>query len=187
MDQLFFEPRAGLLPDLRGVLARAVLETQAGRKEFRARCATLFTNLFLTQSTSNAMHGERDARSPSPSPLNGERAGVRGENFTNLSNRVDKARVKLRPIMLAELDAKTARQAYEAATNLLYRIQERTRQLQGTVFATPEPRTFDSTGVARLTNWLASVEGSHVTFAETNSGGETLLEIRFGSSGKGIE
>jgi hypothetical protein len=148
MDQLFFEPRAGLLPDLKGILAQAVLETQAGRKEFRVRCATLFTNLFL-----------------------------------GLSNRVEKARVKLRP-MLAELDAKTAHRAHEAATNLLYRFHERTRQLQGAVFVQPEAPGFDSTGTARLTNWLATVEGGRVTFTETNSGGGTTLEMRIGSGGK---
>jgi hypothetical protein len=163
MDQLFYEPRAGLLPDLRGMLAKAVLETQAGRKEFRARCVTLFTNL-----------------------------------FPSLSNRVEKARGKLRP-MLAELDAKTARHADEAFTNLLYRIHERQRQLELAVFP-PSPGAadevsaedksnsgrgegglvplfgiapiFDQSGVARLTNWLATVEGGRVTFSETNSAGE---------------
>ena len=85
MDQLFFEPRAGLLPDLQGLLAQAVLETQAGCKELRARCVTLFTNL-----------------------------------FPSLSNRVDTARAKMRP-MLAELDAKTARHANEAGATWIYR------------------------------------------------------------------
>jgi hypothetical protein len=184
MDLLFFEPRAGLLPDLRGVLAQTVLETQAGRKEFRARCMTLFTNLFLGLSTSDAAR--------SPSPFKGERAGVRGESG---SNRVTQARSKLRP-MLGELDAKTARHADEAATNLLYRIHERYQQLELALFPPSlggEGRreggsfpllNFDPRGVARLTNWLATVEGGRVTFVETNVAGETSLEIRFGSGGK---
>jgi hypothetical protein len=168
MDQLFFEPRAGLLPDLRGMLAEAVLETQAGRKEFRARCVTLFTNLFpgLSPSENMASSPDRPHLTPTlsppsgsgegevtaaanaasnippaenarraPSPLNGERAGVRGETARNLtlSDRVANARAKLRP-MLAELDANTARHADEAATNLLYRIQERQRQMERVVF-----------------------------------------------------
>jgi hypothetical protein len=207
MDQLFFDPRAGLLPDLRGTLAEAVLETQAGRREFRARCMTLFTNLFpgphLTPTLSPPSgSGEGEAqsaasRSPSPlnglrtvpqfspSPLNGERAGVRGETARNLtlSNRVANARAKLRP-MLAELDAKTARHADAATTNLLYRIQERQQQLQRAVFRTAEAPIFDQSGVARLTNWLATVEGGRVTFSETNSAGEPSLEVRISSSGK---
>jgi hypothetical protein len=148
MDQLFFEPRAGLLPDLRGVLAQAVLETQQGRKQFRARGVTLFTNL-----------------------------------LASLSNRVERARLKLRPL-LAELDAKTAHRAEDAATNLLYRIHERGRQLQSAAFVQPEPPVFDAAGAARLTNWLATVEGGRVTFTETNSNGDTSLEMRFGSGGK---
>jgi hypothetical protein len=148
MDQLFFEPRAGLLPDLRGTLGQAVLGTQAGRRAFRARCVTLFTNL-----------------------------------FPGLSNRVAQARTKLRP-MLAELDPKTARHADEAATNLLYRIHERYQQLRNAVFVRAEPPGFDSTGIARLTNWLATVEGGRVTFTETNIAGETSLQMRFGSGGK---
>jgi hypothetical protein len=36
--------------------------------------------------------------------------------------------------MLAELDANTARHADEAATNLLYRIQERQRHMDRVVF-----------------------------------------------------
>lgn len=144
MDQLFFEPRAGLLPDLQGTLAQAVLETQAGRKEFRARCVMLFTNL-----------------------------------FSSLSNRVEKARVAIRP-MLAELDAKTARHANEAATNLLVRVQERQRQLQRAVFRKPEAPPFDHNGVAKVTNWLATVEGGRATFVETNSAG--VLQVRVSSS-----
>lgn len=50
MDQLFFEPRAPLLPDLAGIVARRILETQTGRSEFRSRCVTLYTNLFPTLS-----------------------------------------------------------------------------------------------------------------------------------------
>jgi hypothetical protein len=60
---------------------------------------------------------------------------VWGETARNLtlSDRVANARAKLRP-MLAELDANTARHADEAATNLLYRIQERQRQMERVVF-----------------------------------------------------
>ena len=50
MDQLFFGPRASVLPDLKGVLSKAVLETQAGRSEFRKRCVTFHTNLFPSLS-----------------------------------------------------------------------------------------------------------------------------------------
>jgi len=48
MDQLFYEPHAPLLPELKGVLALAVLRAQPGLREFRARCPGFYTNLFLT-------------------------------------------------------------------------------------------------------------------------------------------
>lgn len=149
MDQLFFEPRAGLLPDLRGLVSQAVLETQVGRSEFRVRCVTLYTNL-----------------------------------FPSLSNRVEAARVKIRP-MLAELEPKIAQHANEAATNLLYRIQERTAQLQRAVFLKPEVPRFNEQGVASLTNWLATTEGGRTVIVETNSAGNPVLQLRVSASEKG--
>ncbi len=149
MDQLFFEPRAGLLPDLRGLVSQAVLETQVGRREFRARCVTLYTNL-----------------------------------FSSLSNRVEMARARIRP-MLAELEPKIAKHANEAATNLLYRIQERTAQLRRSVFLKPEAPRFNEQGVATLTNWLATTEGGRTVFVETNSAGNPVLQVRVSASEKG--
>src|SRR5438309_7333229 len=47
MDEMFYEPQSSLLPELRGIVAKAVLETGEGRARFRERCCVLFTNLFL--------------------------------------------------------------------------------------------------------------------------------------------
>jgi hypothetical protein len=149
MDQLFFEPRAGLLPDLRGLVAQAVLETQEGRGQFRARCGTLFTNL-----------------------------------FPSLTNRMEMARAKIRPLF-AELGAQTARQADEAATNLLHRIQERHLQLQRWFSLNPEVPKFNENGVAPLTNWLATAEGRGTLFVETNSAGQAMLQVRVSAGEEG--
>jgi spore coat protein H len=45
MDQMFWNPRAALLPEPQGVVAQAVLYAPAGRQAFRDRCTFLFTNL----------------------------------------------------------------------------------------------------------------------------------------------
>lgn len=149
MDQLFFEPRAGLLPSLSGLLSKAVLETQAGRSEFRSRCVTLYTNL-----------------------------------FPSLSNRVEVAWAEIRPA-LAELNEKTRFHANEAATNLFYRIQERTAQLERGVFRKSKVPEFNAQGVAKLTNWLATVEGGRAVFMETNAPDGHVLQVRVSAYDKG--
>jgi hypothetical protein len=47
MDQMFYNPQSSLFPELKGVVAKAVLETPEGRERFRERCTTIFTNIFL--------------------------------------------------------------------------------------------------------------------------------------------
>ena len=46
MDQMFYESQSSLFPELKGIVAKALLETAEGRAKFRERCALLFTNLF---------------------------------------------------------------------------------------------------------------------------------------------
>jgi hypothetical protein len=46
MDQMFYEPQSSLFPELKGVVAQAVLSTGEGRARFRERCTALFTNIF---------------------------------------------------------------------------------------------------------------------------------------------
>lgn len=46
MDQMFHEPQGSLFPELKGLVAKAVLESAEGRRQFRERCVVLFTNLF---------------------------------------------------------------------------------------------------------------------------------------------
>ena len=46
MDQLFWQPRASLFPELEGIVSKGVLESARSRPVFRDRCANLFTNFF---------------------------------------------------------------------------------------------------------------------------------------------
>jgi len=43
MDQMFWDPEGSLFPDLQGLVARAVLGTAEGRKDYRVRCKRLFS------------------------------------------------------------------------------------------------------------------------------------------------
>lgn len=46
MDQICPQPQTSLFPELKGILAQAVLETAEGRRKFREYCTLLFTNHF---------------------------------------------------------------------------------------------------------------------------------------------
>src|SRR5713226_6843315 len=46
MDQVCPQPQISLFPELKGIVAQAVLATPKGRKKFRERCTLLFTNDF---------------------------------------------------------------------------------------------------------------------------------------------
>jgi len=86
MDQLFFEPRAGLLPSLSGMLSKAVLETQPGRREFRSRGVALYTNLFpfLSNRVETAWADIR----PALADLNEKTRFHANESGTNLLYRI---------------------------------------------------------------------------------------------------
>jgi hypothetical protein len=47
MDQLFGNPELTITPRMAGLMAKAVMETPEGRQRYRARCAELFTNVFI--------------------------------------------------------------------------------------------------------------------------------------------
>jgi len=47
MDQMFVRPQGPVLPEIKGLVARSVLQTSAGLKDFRERCVLLFTNHLL--------------------------------------------------------------------------------------------------------------------------------------------
>ena len=86
MDQLFYETQAPLLPDLHGVLARAVLETHTGRREFRTRCAILYGKLFPTLS--NRVEVLRANIRPVLAQLDSQVALLHDEAVTNLQRRI---------------------------------------------------------------------------------------------------
>ncbi len=87
MDQLFYQPQAALLPDLEGVLALAVLQTQTGRREFRARCVTLYTKFFPTLS--NRVEIGRAKIRPVLAQLGSNTVAHHDQAVTNLQRRID--------------------------------------------------------------------------------------------------
>lgn len=62
MDQMFWSPPAAILPrapatiPVEGMVARAVLLTSEGRKRFRERVGTLYTNVFNLQALTNRIN-----------------------------------------------------------------------------------------------------------------------------------
>src|SRR5207249_4645971 len=46
MDQMFWDPSGPIVPSMEGLVARALLETTAGRRRYRERMALLLTNVF---------------------------------------------------------------------------------------------------------------------------------------------
>ena len=66
MDQLFGNPNATWLPHMAGLVAKAVMETPEGRRQYRERFCALFTNVFHAQAAPRA--GGRDCRRPAPGP-----------------------------------------------------------------------------------------------------------------------
>lgn len=86
MDQLFQNPQAALLPDLRGTLAMAVLQTQAGRREFRSRCALFYTNHF--SNLKNRVETAQARIRPLFVGLGADAVSKQNQGFTNLLRRI---------------------------------------------------------------------------------------------------
>jgi hypothetical protein len=57
MDQMFTQPESSLFPEFKGLLARCILATPAGRERYRERCAMLFTNVMCPSPTSLSASG----------------------------------------------------------------------------------------------------------------------------------
>ena len=59
MDQMFgagSAANAPLRPGMNGLVAQAILRTPEGRRQYRSRCATLFTNLFQLDTLTNRVN-----------------------------------------------------------------------------------------------------------------------------------
>jgi hypothetical protein len=57
MDQMFWEPEGRIIPaNPDGLVARAILESIAGRRRYRDRAATLLTNVFKVDVLTNRMN-----------------------------------------------------------------------------------------------------------------------------------
>lgn len=148
MDQLFFQPQAHLLSELKGTLATAVLQTQAGRKEFRSLAATFYTNL-----------------------------------FPSLSNRVETAHMRIRPVLL-QSDTNSGMRHDHAITNLHARIHKRSQHLEAEVSDIWVARpTFQSTNTVFLTNWVASSGSSGTVMFQTNQNQRMSLVITAARTG----
>ena len=55
MDQMFWDGNAGLIRDFNGIAARAFMETAQGRRLYRERIVTLFTNAFQLEWMTNTI------------------------------------------------------------------------------------------------------------------------------------
>jgi hypothetical protein len=86
MDQLFHEPAASLWPELKGIMAKAMLETQNGRKELRHRCQMIYTNSFL--GLSNFIGRSREALRPVLSEMDTKFVQRTDEAIANLLSRI---------------------------------------------------------------------------------------------------
>jgi hypothetical protein len=64
MDQLFGRPDFPVDPHVAGIVAKAVLETHEGRREYRKRLALLFTNCFKVEALTIRLHTWSDAIAP---------------------------------------------------------------------------------------------------------------------------
>jgi hypothetical protein len=53
MDQMFWDPNGAIYPPMNGLVARAVLETPAGRERYRERLRGLLDSLFTAQKLTN--------------------------------------------------------------------------------------------------------------------------------------
>jgi hypothetical protein len=56
MDQMFWEPNAPLLPNMEGLVARAVVTTAEGRRRYRERISMLLTNVLKVEVLTNRMN-----------------------------------------------------------------------------------------------------------------------------------
>ena len=56
MDQMFWVPDAPVLPNMDGLVARAVVTTPEGRRRYRERVSVLFTNLFQGNALTNRIN-----------------------------------------------------------------------------------------------------------------------------------
>jgi spore coat protein H len=92
MDQLFGNPNSAWLPHMAGLAARAVMETPEGRRLYRARFASLFTNVFLA----------RTLQSRVDQVVAGLRPAITEAEFANVSNEAAqlKERIARRQISL---------------------------------------------------------------------------------------
>src|SRR5258705_1430992 len=61
MDLLFGRVDLPVEPHMAGVVAKAVLETQEGRRAYRKRLALVFTNCFKAEALINRIHAWSDA------------------------------------------------------------------------------------------------------------------------------
>jgi hypothetical protein len=92
MDQLFGNPTAAWMPHMAGLAARAVMETSEGQRQYRARFATLFTNVFHAST----LQGRVDQVVTSLRPA------ITGAEFESVSNEAGqlKERIARRAISL---------------------------------------------------------------------------------------
>jgi hypothetical protein len=154
-DQMFHQPQGSLFPDLKGLVARAVLETGAGRARFRERCAVLFTNLF--PGLTNRVEQLRQRLRPvvTSRGANAEEAGRQAGRLSYVEHD-------------------------RAVAELKQRIAERLEHLRKELLAPPpQPIQFRPGGEVVPSDWLPCVEQGTARLHEmTNASGLKVLLAR---------
>jgi len=133
MDQMFYDPRGSLFPGLKGIVAKAVLETAEGRKLFRERCTALFTNLF--PALSNRVEEIRATIRPEFATMGMNAVAQHDKAVADLQRRIGERIEHLRRHLLAAAPGITILNpgGETAITNWLWSIE------QGNATLTAEP------------------------------------------------
>ena len=168
MDQMFYEPQGSLFPELKGLVAQAVLSTAEGRREYRRRCTMLFTNLF--PKLANRVEELRARIRPELASSASEQEGLLTPAL------IAKQAPHPGPLPRAEREKPGAVLAEHdlAVAALQQRIHYRIAHLQRHLFA-PEPElaVLNPGEEMAVTNWLWSIEQRRARMWEEARGQET--------------
>jgi len=89
MDQMFWEPNGPIVPGkMDGLVARAVLTTTEGRKRYRQRVGTLFTNVFKVDVLTNRMNELQARIRPVLASISADAARNHDGAVNNLRNQI---------------------------------------------------------------------------------------------------
>ena len=102
MDQMFWDPNARVVPSrnqAEGLVVRALLETSEGQRRYRARAATLVTNIFTVERLTNQIQQLRARIRPVLAEINPGQARQHDQAVANLLNAVVQRAKRVREIL----------------------------------------------------------------------------------------